>query len=314
MAVLEWNVAVTAAQHKWSFFMQLDLKVIDGYRAVAREIANMLYWAPGFRGDIRPGYHNHFQDNVLNSKLPAHQISGNSLICYCGSQQAQVIFSDIRYSKILNMKVGDPVVFNEHDTDVVVRQWYNDSDEILHEDFTREEKQTVSHSTDILTSLESQLATKIAGGNPATFSAEASAQLTAKFQFQMKDSVEVIEDSTVKEPVIVGAYTHAVYTETHAISDVSENVTVVCLLDAAVSFLSDGDFKRDFDSLGSLNLYMQGGGGGFQEGIDAYFDTRAYAGRQFDLTPLHLTLSEDRISRNTRTFDLRRKDTPIDKE
>lgn len=291
--------------------MQLDLKVIDGFRAVARDIGNMLYNAPGFRGDIRPGYHNHFQDNVLNSKLPSHEIIGDRLVCYCGSELAQVIFSDIRYAKILGITIAEPVVFNQHDTDVVVRQFYNDSDEPMNEQLHHEEKETTTHATDIVTSLTSQLSTKISGGNPASFQAEASAELTAKFGFEMDDTKEVVEGSTQDEPVVIPPHTHTVYKETHSIADLSETVTVKCLLDAGVQVLSDGDFERHFDNIRSLTLYMQGGGGGGNEGIDAYFNSRVYAGREIDVKPLHLELTDDRVSRNTKTSELRRKDETI---
>lgn len=291
--------------------MQLDLAVIDGFRLVARDVGNMFYNAPGFRGDIRPGYHNHFQDNVLNSKLPTHAIIGDNLVCYCGSVAAQIVFNKIRYSHIVNLQVGEAVVFNQHDTDVIVRQYYNDSDEEMNENLHHEQKETLTHSTDIVAELTSQFATKVSGGNPATFQAEASAQLTAKLGFSMKDSVEVVDDSSQDRKVVIPAHTHTLFSETHSIADISETIALTCMLDADVTVLSDGDFSRSFENIQSLQLYMQGGGGGNNEGIDAYFDSRVYANRVIDVTPLHLTLTDDRISRNNKTSELRRKDENI---
>lgn len=291
--------------------MQLDLSVQDGFRTVARDIGNMFYNSPGFRGDTRPGYHNHFQDNVLNSKLPTYEITDDEFICFCGTHAAQIIFSDIRYAKILKIELGDSVIFNEHDTDVIVQNYYNDSTEPMDESFTHGESDKTTHSMNIMAELVSQFSTKVAGGNPGTFQAEAEAQLTAKFGFSLSDSHEVVKDSTRKIDVHVPPFVHAVYSEKHSIADISEKVTVTCLLDAGVTVYSEGDYKMFFESIHNLELYMQGGGGGINEPIDDYFQSRVYAGRELDLKPLYLTLSDDRISRNTKTSELRRHDENI---
>ena len=80
--------------------MQLDLDVIDGFRAVARHIANTIYHAD-FAG-------NYFRQDALNANLPAYQIDG-SLKCFCPSENATILFYDVNPVDIISIDVGAPI-------------------------------------------------------------------------------------------------------------------------------------------------------------------------------------------------------------
>ena len=288
--------------------LSLDLDVVDAFRAVARQIANYLYNA-----DFHPNY---FRSDALNARLPAYAVE-DKLRCYCTSYHSQIIFSDIQPVDILSIEVGSPIKFNEHETDVSLKTWNNASDEPYPETLKTSEEETITESRDILTEIASAVRAKVGGKSPV-FEASLEAEISAKLGFNLKTQKQHRILKELETTVTTPPWTTTNIDQRHSISDVRQIIRMNCLIDAAVSFVSDGDegrWAKHFTSLKEMERYMRGGGGGEDEGADglnAFVNTRKFQEFRVESERLELAIERERISRNVRTGEITRKDVPIE--
>ena len=287
--------------------MQLDLDVIDGFREIARQVANTLYNAD-FSG-------NYFRSDALNANLPAYEIT-DRLKCYCTSEHATIWFFNIQPIKILSIDVDAPIRFNEHETDVSLKTWNNAGSTPLPQSWKAEKEEKVTESRDILTEISTSLKAKIGGGSPV-FQASLEAELSAKLGINLKRQEERRVLKSENMDLEVPAWTSTSLMQRQSIADVKQMVHMQCLLDARVSLVSQGETRwaKHFTSLRELEIYLRGGGGGESEnteGLDRITNTRQFQDLEIDKKPITLFVGTERVSRNVRTGEITRKDIPIE--
>ena len=287
--------------------MQLDLDVIDGFREIARQVANTLYNAD-FSG-------NYFRSDALNANLPAYEIT-DRLKCLCTSEHATIYFANIQPIKILSIDVDAPIRFNEHETDVSLKTWNNAGSTPLPQSWKAEEEEKVTESRDILTEISTSLKAKIGGGSPV-FQASLEAELSAKLGINLKRQEERRLLNSENMQLEVPAWTSTSLMQRQSIADVKQMVHMQCLLDARVSLVSQGETRwaKHFTSLRELEIYLRGGGGGESEnteGLDRITNTRQFQDLEIDKKPITLFVGTERVSRNVRTGEITRKDIPIE--
>ena len=288
--------------------MQLDLDVIDSFRAIARQVANTIYWA-NFPG-------NYFRSEALNARLPAYEI-GDALKCFCTSEQAVILFSDIQPVKILSIDIDAPIRFNEHETDVSLKIWNNASSEPLPQNFKTSEEETITESRDILTEISSAIRAKVGGKSPV-FEASLEAEISAKLGINLKQQKQhrILKEDSLD--ITVPKWTSTSLSQRQSIADVKQIVRMNCLVDASVSLISEGPnfrWAKHFDSLHQLEIFLRGGGGGRDEtadGINRVANTRQFQDFRIASEHLELEIERERISRNVRTGEVTKKDTPIE--
>ena len=287
--------------------LSLDLDVIDSFRKVARNTANHLYNA-----DFAPNY---FRSDALNANLPAYEIA-DKLKCFCTSEHAIIEFWDIQPIDIIAIEVGTPIRFNEHETNVSLKTWNNAGSTPLPQSWKAETEEKITEARDILTEISTSLKAKIGGGTP-TFQASLEAELSAKLGINLKRQEERRVLNTENMDLEVPAWTSTSLTQRQSIADVRQTIKMTCLVDAAVSFISQGEggnWSKTFVSLHEMETYMRGGGGGQDQNADTLnriVNTRQFQDFQIDRSHLELTITQERISRNVKTGEIDRKDTKI---
>lgn len=288
--------------------LSLDLDVIDGFRATARNIANYLYNAD-FAG-------NYFRQDALNANLPAYEI-GDALKCFCTSEHATILFMDIQPIDILSIEVGAPIRFNEHETDVSLKTWHNAGATPLPQSWNVEEEEKVTEARDILTEISTAIRAKVGGKSPV-FEASLEAELSAKLGINLKRQEERRLLKQEKMDLEVPKWTSTSLIQRHTIADVRQIIKMHCLVDAQVSFISQGDeprWAKHFESLHQMQTYLRGGGGGTDENADALnrvVNTRQFQNFAIEKAHLEFEIVQERISRNVKTGEVTRKDTPIE--
>ena len=287
--------------------LSLDLDVIDSFRQVARHVANTLYNAD-FGG-------NYFRADALNANLPAYEI-GDQLKCFCTSEHATITFWDIQPVDIIEIEVGVPIRFNEHETSVSLKTWNNAGSTPLPQSWQIEEEEKVTEARDILTEISTSLKAKIGGGTP-TFQASLEAELSAKLGINLKRQEErrVLKQQNME--LEVPAWTSTSLTQRQSIADVRQIIKMRCLVDASVSIISQGDeprWSKVFTSLREMETYLRGGGGGSDENAGALnriVNTRQFQSFTLEKEHLELNIESERLSRNVKTGEINRIDTPI---
>ena len=256
---------------------------------------------------------NKFSINALDANLPSYEISDDKLICYCGSPQAQIIFSEIVPSRILSLEVDPPVIFNQHNTSTELRKWRNAGKTSLPVSFEYTTEKRKTESLDISTEIGLSIRSKVSGGYGG-IQAEVEAQLQAKLGITSKTEKELKETQKQTLNLEVPRWTETSLMQTQSVSDVKQMVRTKCLLDAKVTFNSDDDWAKSFDSLHELILYIRGGGGGQNNSaqlLDEHMATRAFQDFDINMEPLQLTLENERVYRDTKTGEASRVDTNI---
>ena len=287
--------------------LSLDLDVIDSFRAVARNLANHLYNAD-FAG-------NYFRQDALNANLPAYEVS-EYLHCFCPSRDAIISFHDIQPVDILEIEVGTPIRFNEHETSVSLKTWNNAGSTPLPQTWKSEEEEKVTEARDILTEISTSLKAKIGGGTP-TFQASLEAELSAKLGINLKRQEERRVLKTENMELVVPEWTSTSLTQRQSIADVKQIIKMRCRVDASVIIVSEGDeprWSKRFNSLHEMETYLRGGGGGSDENAEALnkiVNTRQFQDYRIEQEHLELEIVQERVSRNVRTGEIDRKDTPI---
>ena len=288
--------------------LSLDLDVIDGFRAIARQVANTLYNAD-FGG-------NYFRSDALNARLPAYEVN-NGLKCLCTSEHATILFFNIQPIDIISIEVGAPIRFNEHETDVSLKTWNNAGSTPLPQSWKAEQEEKVTESRDILTEISTSLKAKIGGGTPV-FQASLEAELSAKLGINLKHQEERRVLNQENMDLVVPAWTSTSLMQRHAIADVRQTIKMRCRVDARVSLISQGDeprWAKHFESLHQLETYLRGGGGGEDDNADALnriTNTRQFQDFEIETEHLEFEITQERISRNVSTGEITRKDTPIE--
>ena len=288
--------------------MQLDLDIIDGFREVARNIANHLYHAD-FSG-------NYFASDALNANLPAYEIS-DKLKCFCTSEHATILFGDIQPIRIISIEVNPPIRFNEHETSVSLKTWNNAGSTPLPQSWKTEEEEKVTEARDILTEISTAIRAKVGGKSPV-FEASLEAELSAKLGINLKRQEERRLLKSDNMDLEVPAWTSTSLTQRQSIADVRQRITMLCQVDASVSLISQGSeprWAKHFNSLRELEIYLRGGGGGGDENADAInrvVNTRQFQDFAIDKSNLELEIENERISRNVKTGEITRTDTPIE--
>ena len=288
--------------------LSLDLDVIDGLRATARNIANHLYNAD-FGG-------NYFRSDALDARLPAYEV-GDALKCFCTSEHATILFTDIQPIDILSIEVGTPIRFNEHETDVSLKTWNNAGSTPLPQSWNVEEEEKVTEARDILTEISTAIRAKVGGKSPV-FEASLEAELSAKLGINLKRQEERRLLKQEKMDLEVPKWTSTSLTQRHTIADVRQTIKMHCLVDAQVSLISEGSeprWAKHFDSLHQMQTYLRGGGGGRDENADALnrvVNTRQFQDFAIEKEHLQLEIQQERVSRNVKTGEITRKDVPIE--
>ena len=289
--------------------MQLDLDVIDGFRAVARHIANTIYHI-----DVAGNY---FRVDALNANLPAYEIS-DTLKCFCPGTVATIEYSDIQPIKILSIDVDAPIKFNEHETDVSLKTWNNAGKTPIPQSWKAQEEETITESRDIITEISSTIRAKVGGKSPV-FEASLEAEISAKLGLNLKTQRQhrLLREENME--IVIPEWTSTSLTQRQSIADVKQIIRMNCLIDAQVSLISNGPeagpWAKHFQSLRELQGYLRGGGGGRDENADAinaFVNNRLFKDFAVPMHELELEIEQERISRNVRTGEITRKDIPIE--
>ena len=148
----------------------------------------------------------------------------------------------------------------------------------------------------------------------ASLEAELSAKLGVNLKRQEEHRVLKSEDMDLEVP----EWTSTSLTQRHSIADVRQTIKMLCLVDASVSLVSDGEnfrWVKTFNSLRELETYLRGGGGGESEnadGMNKVANSRQFQDFRIDRKHLELEIENERISRNVKTGEIDRKDVPIE--
>lgn len=292
--------------------LQLDLGIVDGLREIARQASNVINKVPR-HGNVE----NMFGWNPLNSNMPTYVFSDeHGLVCRCGNDHSEIIFKNIVPSKILDMEIGQPVTFNEQETGVELDKWRNAGSTPMCVNYTESKKKTVTESLNIAAEIATEIRSKVSGGNPATIQAEVEAKISMKLGIKYGKETKTEQADGQKIDLAIPPWTYTTLTQKHGVSDVRQRITTHCELEAEVLINSRGHWCRSFPSIRSLQLYLNGGGGGTDPGgqmwvADQYFVRRNHSDFEFDTSSLNLTITNDRIYRNVATGDIIRVDSPI---
>ena len=251
----------------------------------------------------------------MNANLPPYHI-GDTLRCLCPSEHAVIEFSGIQPVDIVSIEVGAPIRFNEHETSVSLKTWNNAGSTPMPQSWNAEEEEKVTEARDILTEISTSLKAKIGGGTP-TFQASLEAELSAKLGINLKRQEERRVLNQEKMDLEVPPWTSTSLTQRQSIADVRQTIKMRCVIDAGIKLISQGETRwvKDFDSLGHFQTYLRGGGGGRDENADALnriANTRQFQEFEIGWDRLELTIKNERISRNVKTGEIDRKDTPIE--
>lgn len=286
--------------------MQLSLEVIDALRAIALYTAGWLREAT-----ITP---NKFWDAGGNI-LPRYDIGDIILKCYTGS--GVISFYDVRPSKIISLEISEPAEFNTEQEKHIIDVFRNATSEPFSKEETYTEESSRTEKNDIMAELSTSIKSKV-GGSYAGFNAELEASLSAKLGVNHSETVEHKDSDVVKTKIDVPAWTSISVEQDHEISDTSQHVSLKCEIDASVQI--NGGWKKRFDSLSELELYMRGGGGGkgLAQELDKFVQTRKF--EHFDLhsKPFSMPsmdrvvlIEQERISRNVSTGKIELTETAI---
>ena len=289
--------------------IQLDLDVIDAFRAVARHVANTAYHI-----DV-PG--NYFRVDALNANLPAYEID-EDLRCFCPGTVATIVFADIQPVRVLSIDVGAPIKFNEEEIDLSLQTYNNANSEPLPRKLKTTEEDIITESRDIITEISSAIRAKVGGKTPV-FEASLEAEIAAKLGLNLKTQRQhrILKEDEMN--ITVPAWTSTSVTQKQSIADVRQVISMNCQVDAQVSLLSNGPgavpWSKHFESLHELEGYLRGGGGGRDENADAinrFVNGRLFKDFTVPIEELELAVSRDRISRNVRTGEISVVSTPIE--
>lgn len=284
--------------------MQLSLDIIDTLRRTALGIGGVLSMA-----EITPNHFWNASPGGLGAYLPKYRMGEISLVCFCGD--GEIRFKDVRPNRILSIDVGPTVTFNEQVDDIHLYRYRNaGATEIKkHKVFTEEEERT--EQLDILTEIQTAIKSKVSGSY-AGFSAELEAQLSAKLGINHSEKTVHKTARTDEEDFDIPAWTDFALTQEHSVSDAKQSVKVVCSLDASVQL--NGGWQKSFDSLGELELYLKGGGGGNESLpiLDDVVATRKFERFSLPEKDNQFRIEKERISRNVSTGEITRTDTPIE--
>ena len=174
--------------------------------------------------------------------------------------------------------------------------------------WTEEDERT--EQMDILSEIQTAIKGKISGSY-AGFSAELETQLSAKLGINHSEKNVRKTTKTDEEDFDIPAWTDFALTQEHSVSDIKQSVNIVCSLDANVQI--DGGWKKTFDTLKEMELYLKGGGGGKNTTeLDDFVATRAFEMFSLPTADQQFVIEKERISRNVSTGKVTRTDTPIE--
>lgn len=288
--------------------LSLDLAVIDGFRSAARHISNTLYHI-----DVAGNY---FRQDALNANLPNYEVT-DSLRCFCPSDVATIVFSDIQPVDILSIELGAPIRFNEEEKDVSLKSWRNDSSEPWIEKVKESQEETITEERNILTQIATSIKAKVGGGGPV-FQASLEAELSAKLGIDLKSMRQHKVLSEREVTITTPPWTETSITQRHSVADVKQTVKMNCLVDARVALISHGSeatpWTKTFESLRELERYLRGGGGGSDDNtglVNTFVNKRVFQDFEIPADCLELSVEEERFSRNVNTGETDRKDIPI---
>lgn len=315
--------------------MELSVEVIDGFRKVARNLANDViihipappdeHYVHHIHGKAhhRTTHHNNdFHVHPLGINLPDYKIKSDGwLDTYCGSTYAKIAFTDIRMRKITALKFSDPAKTDGHVTPVVVKSWTNAGDTKQKYEWkhtkSKSKSETYTSSTELGVEIAYALRTKVGGGVEGIGEAEIESEWSFKSNFtqrfeKSKTTTTTEEDSeTLKFDVPSMTMTSLIRNKT--MSDWHQTVTTTGVLDARIVIVSDNDFSFGFDSLAQLEDYIRGGGASKNKLTDNYFRQRHHQNYVIDLSSLHMTVETPFTYRDVSVSDIIRKDQPIEK-
>ena len=282
--------------------MQLSLEIIDALRSIARYTAGFLSEA-----SITPNHFWSAPPGGPGSYLPKYKMGEISLVCFCGD--GTISFKDVRPNRILSIDVGPTVTFNEQVDDIHVYRYENagETEVKKHKVYTEEDERT--EQMDILSEIQMAVKGKISGSY-AGFSAELETQLSAKLGINHSEKNVHKRTQTDEEDFDIPAWTDFALTQEHSVSDVKQSVKIRCSLDASVCL--DGGWKKEFDTLQEMELYLKGGGGGKNATVlDDFVGTRVFEMFVLPTSDQQFVIEKERISRNVSTGKVIRTDTPI---
>ena len=282
--------------------LSLSLEIIDALRSIARYTAGFLSEA-----SITPNHFWNASPGGLGSYLPKYKIGEIGLHCYCGD--GTISFGNVRPDRIISLEVGPTVTFNEQTDDIHFYRYQNAGATAVkkHKVWTQEDERT--EQMDILSEIQTAIKGKISGSY-AGFSAELETQLSAKLGINHSEKNVHKTTKTDEEDFDIPAWTDFALTQEHSVSDIKQSVKVVCSLDANVQI--DGGWKKYFDTLKEMELYLKGGGGGKNATeLDDFVATRAFEMFSLPTMDQQFVIEKERISRNVSTGTVTRTDTPI---
>ena len=312
--------------------MGYSVEVIDGFRAVARNITmDVLRNVPPrppehwrHKGKNRVTYHdNNFADNPIPANtLPTYEVGEDKIRVFCGSKWAIMDFTNVRMKKIKSIEFSDPVKTNEVGQPVRVAQWRNSSDEDMPYSFkhAKESNKTecFTSSSELSLEIEYSLRTQV-GGSVGIADVEMESQYTFRTSFTQRFESQKSKSDTVTDEeessIVVPAWTKTSLMEKKTQTDWYQTITTTGTLDANVFISSDGDFGLEFASLHEMEQYFQGGGPPQRWGIiNEYFGNRNHVNYQIDTTPLDMTVEREFRYRDVTVSDVDRVDTPLPNE
>lgn len=294
--------------------MQLSLEVIDGFRDASFVIAECI-------GEVE------FSDNafvVADRKIRTeYHLTKTELICVypvsppATYSAAQVAFSDIMPSKIIDIHVDEPIKLRESVSHVNLDTWINDGSTPMHETIEYTIEHTTTESLDIASSIETSISEKTGieasgefAGIKAGIKQELQLSLSAKLgvNHSTQEQTKTTEDRT--RSIDIPAWKQVSITQKKSISDFKQTITTHCQLDAKIRVGVVGGWEKTFESIGEWQLYMLGGGGGSGNvpGLDNFVNQRKFS--SIPLPPLDFIVSDDRIYRDVETGEITR--TEID--
>lgn len=312
--------------------MEISVEVIDGFRKVARNLANDViskipakpdeHYVHHIHGKAhhRVGHHNNdFAGFPLGENLPDYEIKDGQLLCYCGSHWGVIRFSRFRMREITELKFSSPARSDQHITPVTVKSWVNDSDTPL--DYTYKDSKSQSKSESYTSNKELgveiaySLTSKVGGGIEGIGEAEIESKYEFKTNFSQRfeksKTTTTTEEESEELSITVPKMTRTSLIRKKTISDWSQTVKTTGVLDAVIHIGSDGDFGFEFDSLKELENYIRSGGAEKDWMADKYFRERHHQNYGIDLSPLHVTVEDDFTYRDIEVSDLERHDEKL---
>lgn len=313
--------------------MNISVDVIDGCRAIARNLANDViskipskpdeHYVHHIHGKAhhRTTHHNNdFTDHLLGNTLPDYKIDGDRLVCFCGSVYAVISFSKLRMREITKLAFSDPAKTDGTMTPVVVKTWTNHSKTDAHYMWQKSKEHSKTEiytsSTELGVEITYGLQTKVGGGIEGVGEAEIESSYEFKTNFTQRFEKTKETTTTEKESedlsITVPPMTRTSLTRNKTISDWHQVVTTTGVLDANVHIGSEGDFGMEFESLEELQTYIQGGGIQKDWMSDKFFAQREFQHYEIDLNPLQMTVQTPFSYRDVEVSDVIRNDKPLD--